>query len=302
MASNQILRRWPTRPGGRSSDCWDGGADGRTLADRFDMTKGGRDVPPLFLPQGAGDHQPTRGQQIVYSLTRPSSGSRGPDVGPVRQGREKPEENAMTRTPFLVALVLTVRGSWARRYGSTRVWPRRSAALEPPRRGRRVTAGRSGRLPHARAMASAPPFPDPAMASASFESTPFGHLQLPDGPGGHAPGYVHALCLWAAASGSADVTRLLVASFLFFALLGNVLGKLRRNSGSEWHAVDPGDERAGSTRTGSPLGCSWRSGWRGSWRPSRGAVPAALVLLIAWPCCPSPTRSSVQRLERRGEI
>jgi uncharacterized membrane protein len=43
-------------------------------------------------------------------------------------------------------------------------------------------------------------------------------------------GYVHALCLWAAISPSADVRRPLMGGiFLCIALLGNVLGKVRRN-------------------------------------------------------------------------
>ncbi|MBI5629329.1 MAG: SdpI family protein [Elusimicrobia bacterium] len=43
-------------------------------------------------------------------------------------------------------------------------------------------------------------------------------------------GYIHAITLWAGLSDSTDVSRALVAGiFLFFGLLGNVLGKVRRN-------------------------------------------------------------------------
>jgi uncharacterized membrane protein len=42
--------------------------------------------------------------------------------------------------------------------------------------------------------------------------------------------YIHALTLWAAWSGPVDLGRALIAGLsLFFALIGNVLGKVRRN-------------------------------------------------------------------------
>jgi uncharacterized membrane protein len=43
-------------------------------------------------------------------------------------------------------------------------------------------------------------------------------------------GYIHGLLLYAARSGNVDVARALVGGvYLFFALMGNVLGKVRRN-------------------------------------------------------------------------
>lgn len=42
--------------------------------------------------------------------------------------------------------------------------------------------------------------------------------------------YLHTLMIWAAWSGTADVSRYLVGGvFLFFALVGNVLGRVKRN-------------------------------------------------------------------------
>ena len=118
--------------------------------------------------------------------------------------------------------------------------------------------------------------------------------------------YIHFLMLWAALSGSLDINRgLLGGLFLFFALLGNVLGRVRRNF---WIGVRTpwtlASERVWNDTHRIAGKLFVLAGILGFVLTMAGASPLFAVVIIAAAALTAVTYSlfDYKRLERSGQV
>jgi len=118
--------------------------------------------------------------------------------------------------------------------------------------------------------------------------------------------YIHFLMLWAGLSGSLDIDRALLGGlFLFFALLGNVLGRVRRNF---WIGVRTpwtlASERVWNDTHRIAGKLFVLAGILGFVATMAGASPLFAVVIIGAAAIAAVTYSLVdyKRLERSGQV